>query len=44
VARLRAVSSTVGLDTPLPRLVGDRSAKPLASKLGLFTADDLLRH
>ena len=44
MARLRAVSSTVGLHTPLPRLVGDRTAKPLASKLGLFTADDLLRH
>jgi ATP-dependent DNA helicase RecG len=44
VARLRAVSPTIGLQTPLPRLVGDRTAKPLASKLGLYTADDLLRH
>jgi ATP-dependent DNA helicase RecG len=38
------VSASVGLDTPLPRLVGDRTAKPLAAKLGLYTADDLLRH
>jgi ATP-dependent DNA helicase RecG len=44
MARLRAVSQTIGLQTPLPRLVGDRTAKPLASKLGLYTADDLLRH
>jgi ATP-dependent DNA helicase RecG len=44
VARLRAVSSTVGLDSPLARLVGDRTAKPMGSKLGLYTADDLMRH
>jgi ATP-dependent DNA helicase RecG len=44
MAQLRAVSSTVGLHTPLARLVGDKTAKPLGAKLGLFTADDLLRH
>jgi ATP-dependent DNA helicase RecG len=44
MVKLRAVSTTIGLDTPLPRLVGDRTAKPLATKLGLYTADDLLRH
>jgi ATP-dependent DNA helicase RecG len=44
VTRLRAVSPTVGLHTPLARLVGDKTAKPMASKLGLYTADDLMRH
>jgi ATP-dependent DNA helicase RecG len=44
VARLHAVSSTIGLGTPLARLVGDKTAKPLGAKLGLYTADDLLRH
>jgi ATP-dependent DNA helicase RecG len=44
VANLRAVSSTVGPHTPLARLVGDKTAKPMGSKLGLYTADDLLRH
>jgi ATP-dependent DNA helicase RecG len=44
VARLHVVSPTIGLQTPLPRLVGDRTAKPMADKLGLRTGDDLLRH
>jgi ATP-dependent DNA helicase RecG len=44
MAKLRAVSSTIGLDTPVARLVGDRTAKPLASKLAVYTAHDLLRH
>ena len=44
MARLRAVSPTIGLQTPLPRLVGDKTAKPCWHKLGLHTVDDLLRH
>ncbi|MGZ4633546.1 MAG: ATP-dependent DNA helicase RecG [Actinomycetes bacterium] len=44
MSRLRPVSSTIDLHTPLTRLVGDKTAKPLAAKLGLHTADDLLRH
>ena len=37
---------TVPLDpsTPLTKLVGDKSAKAFESKLGLRTAEDLLRH
>ena len=29
-----------GFDAPLVRAVGDKTAKPLASKLGLYTADE----
>jgi len=41
---LNVVTDAIGLQTPLARLVGDRTAKPLESKLGLRTAEDLLRH
>ncbi|MFT4188397.1 MAG: ATP-dependent DNA helicase RecG [Aeromicrobium sp.] len=34
----------VGLDTPLQRVVGDASAKKLATALDLWTVGDLLRH
>jgi len=44
VARLQVVSPSIGLQTPLPRLVGDKTAKPMLDKLGLRTGDDLLRH
>ena len=44
MARLQVVSPSIGLQTPLPRLVGDKTAKPMLDKLGLRTGDDLLRH
>ena len=34
----------VDLQSPLTKLVGDKTAKVLDSKLGLRTGDDLLRH
>jgi ATP-dependent DNA helicase RecG len=33
-----------GFDAPLVRAVGDKTAKPLASALGLHTVGDLVRH
>jgi len=32
------------LETPLPRVVGERTAKELTDKLGVATVEDLLRH
>ena len=34
----------VDLQSPLTKLLGDKTAKVLDSKLGLRTGDDLLRH
>ena len=36
--------SVVDLQSPLVRLVGDKTAKPFETKLGIRTAEDLLRH
>ena len=38
------VVPVVGMETPLPTALGDKTAKPLARQLELHTVGDLLRH